>query len=72
MARNNRNYTEHEVLQSVLRKSAITQPREKGIVIPEILYVNVSSPNYKGDVGNGTKGKLSFLKNYCGYSIIWK
>lgn len=71
MARKHKNYTEDEVLRSVLKKQAIQQPKTGGHITPGVLHIHVSAPGYKGDIGNGTKGKLDFLRKYCGYSISW-
>lgn len=31
----------------------------------------VDNPRSKNDLGNGSQGKIDFLKNHCGYSVIY-
>ncbi len=66
-ARKHKNYTEDEVLRILSKKTTLKVIRERSTI-----SVNVSGPSYKGDVGNGTKGKLDFLSNYCRWIVIWQ
>jgi len=61
MERKTRGYTEDEVLAKLKRKSDL---RVVGKQIQEL-------KEGKGDVGIGTKGKIDFLVNYCGYIHIY-
>lgn len=56
-----KNHSEDEVLRSLSRKGSVSiNRREK--------TVNVT--NNKGDLGNGSWGKISFLVKYCGYVLF--
>lgn len=55
------NYNEHEVLKSISRKKAIDVVYETKTIM--------FNPNVTNDVGIKTKGKLDFLKKYCGWTM---
>lgn len=57
MEKTNKGYTEEGVLNALRRKSDL---RVSGKYIYQL-------SQGKGDVGHGTKGKISFLTKYCGY-----
>lgn len=59
MERKTKGYTEETVLVSLRRKADI---RIVGKQIQEL------SDHGKGDVGNGTRGKIDFLIKYHGYT----
>jgi len=61
MEKKTRGYTEEGVLAQLKRKSDLR------VVDKKILQLREG----KGDVGNGTKGKISFLTKYCGYIHIF-
>lgn len=61
MDKKSRNYNEDEVLQALRRKSDL---RVVGKQIQELR-------EGKGDIGNGTRGKIDFLTKYCGYSHFY-
>lgn len=55
--RKSKNYVEHEVVYQLNKKADI---RIVGKQIQEL-------KDGKGDVGNGSKGKIDFLVKYCAY-----
>lgn len=55
--RTTKNYSEDQVVQQLNKKADI---RIVGKQIQEL-------KEGKGDVGNGSKGKIDFLIKYCGY-----
>lgn len=57
MDRKVKGYTEDQVLRSLKSKADL---RIVGKQIQEL-------KNGKGDIGNGTRGKIDFLVKYCGY-----
>lgn len=61
MERQNRGYQEDKVVAQINRKADINV---NGRQIQEII-------GGKGDVGIGTKGKIDFLVNYCGFIHIY-
>lgn len=58
-----RGYVEHQVIAELDRKADL---RVVGKQIQEI-----TGDRAKGDVGNGTKGKIDFLVKYCGYTHFY-
>ena len=56
-----RNYVEHEVVSQLNQKNDIFIPRDK-----KVMYELVCNAA-KGDIGIMSRGKMSFLKKYCGY-----
>lgn len=66
-------YTKDEVLKSLFKKKDL-QVRDTTIILLKNTVLNqkdelVKNPAKKGDIGNGTKGKIDYLTNYCDYSI---
>lgn len=59
--KNSKEYKEHEVVAKLQQKHDINI---KGTTI-ELL----KGSGAKNDVGNGSKGKIDFLTNYCGYHV---
>lgn len=59
--RNSKNYVEHEVVYQLNRKSDI---RIVGKQIQELR-------EGKGDVGNGSRGKIDFLVKHCAYVHVF-
>ena len=57
MEKKKKGYSEEDVLRSIRRKADL---RIVGKQIQEL-------KEGKGDVGNGTRGKIDFLIKYCGY-----
>jgi hypothetical protein len=57
MDKKNKGYTENGVLDDLKRKADL---RVSGKYVYQLR-------DGKGDVGNGTKGKIHFLVKYCGY-----
>lgn len=57
MERKVKGYVEHEVVAELNRKADV---RIIGKQIQEL-------KDGKGDVGNGSRGKIDFLVRYCGY-----
>jgi len=55
-----RGYVEHDVIAQLKKKSDI---RIVGKQIQEL-----TNEHGKGDVGNGSRGKIDFLVKYCGFS----
>lgn len=55
-------HNEDEVIRSLSSKNDIRISKK----IIEILI----GPKRKGDLGNKSWGKIDFLTNYCGYSIV--
>lgn len=72
-------HTEYEVLKSLRNKRGLlindnsVSNKVKQYQLPaKSIQID---PDYHAastadTIGNGTKGKLSYLKNYCGYTII--
>lgn len=58
MERKNKGYVEHEIVAQLNKKSDL---RIVGKQIQEL-------KEGRGDVGNGTRGKIDFLVNYCGFN----
>lgn len=56
-----RNYNEHEVVNQLKEKA--------DLVINSTLKIvyEIVPPHAKGDVGIKSRGKISFLRKYCGY-----
>lgn len=63
MEKKNKGYTEEQVLYSLRKKNDI---RVVGKQIQEL-----SSDRAKGDIGNGTRGKIDFLVKYHGYAHFY-
>jgi hypothetical protein len=59
--RKTKGYVEHEVVSQLSKKADI---RISGKQIQEL-------SEGKGDVGNGSKGKIDFLVKYCGYTHFY-
>lgn len=58
-------YTEEGVLTALRRKSDIR------VVGKQVQQLSGAKQPPKGDVGNGTKGKIDFLIRYCGYTHFY-
>lgn len=58
---NKRNYNEEDVVKTLDKKSDI---RIFGKQVQEL-------KEGKGDVGNGSRGKIDFLVRYCGYTHVF-
>lgn len=56
-----KNYDEVSIINSLLRNKKTVKIDRKAKVI--------SIPSENIELGNGSWGKLDFLKNYCGYVI---
>jgi len=57
-------HTENDVLKSLQKKhDVIVNPNTKQVI------VNVGTVK-KNDLGNGSHGKIDFLKNFCGYALL--
>lgn len=61
MERTNKGYTEDQVLLDFRKKADL---RVVGKQIQEL-------KEGKGDVGNGTRGKIDFLVKFCGYTHFY-
>lgn len=61
--RKQRGYSEDEVLQALKKKHDL---RIAGKQIQQL-----DGPGAKGDIGNGTKGKIDFLIKWCGYNHFY-
>lgn len=61
MEKVNKGYTEDQVLLALRRKADL---RVVGKQIQQL-------KEGKGDVGNGTRGKIDFLLKYCGYTHFY-
>lgn len=55
-------YNEYEVLKSVARKKALDINHDTKLISLSTEVLN--------DVGIKTKGKLDYLRKYCGWTII--
>lgn len=62
---NNKNYTETEVVKSLSQKSDLHIRSDKKVIEERF------GKTAKKDVGIGSKGKISFLVNFCGYHHTW-
>lgn len=59
------NLTESSALSSLIKKGAIiVEPEEYG---DDTNLLSIP----RNSLGNGSLGKLSFLKNYCGWRYFW-
>lgn len=56
-----KNYEESKVVEQLNRKADLR------VVGKQIQHLK----DGKGDVGNGTKGKIDFLTKYCGYTYFY-
>ena len=61
MEKKSKGYTEDGVLNDLRKKADL---RVVGMQIQEI-------KDGKGDVGNGTRGKIDFLTKFCGYTHFY-
>ncbi len=61
MEKKNKGYTEEGVIASLRKKSDV---RILGKQIQQLR-------EGKGDIGNGSRGKIDFLVKYCGYAHFY-
>lgn len=61
-----KDYIESEVVRSLSKKSDIS------VIQGQKQVIETWGPTAKGDVGIKSKGKITFLVNYCGYTHIFK
>jgi hypothetical protein len=61
MSKENKGYSESRVLSQLSKKNDINISGKR--------IIWNQGGNSKGDVGIGSRGKIDFLRNYCGYSI---
>lgn len=60
-----RNYQEHEVVYSLNKKHDVkVSGTHKQVFL-------LHGHQAVGDLGNKSKGKIDFLRKYCGYSVMW-
>lgn len=60
-----KNYDESQVVRSLQNKNDLEIDTRKKVIVQ--LHENRA----KCDVGIGSRGKISYLKNFCGYISIW-
>lgn len=65
-------HNEDEVIRSLSKKSDIRIDSESKIIKVLSKLDKDGNPNKeaKNDLGNGSWGKIDFLRNYCGYYLM--
>jgi hypothetical protein len=62
--RKHREYSEDEVVRILSKKSDARVDTSRKV----ITIICEGNKSYRGDLGNGSKGKIDFLTKFCGYT----
>jgi len=68
-------YNEDEVLKSLRKKNDCRISGQTIMILSDEIFskeqgINIPNPCKIGDLGNSTYGRIDYLVNYCGYSVV--
>jgi len=68
-------YNEDEVLKSLRKKNDCRISGQTIMILSDEIFsreqgINIPNLRKIGDLGNSTYGRIDYLVNYCGYSVV--